>query len=105
MIDFDTSCIGMSGVRYFSLMNPWLDFIVIVNLHDLEKTKAVVRASMDEYWKQDDEPYGDIVERNLAKEQIPAFIMYHSTDDESDLYEEHWGTIVNYIPTGEIIVE
>lgn len=84
---------GLSGVRYFSIMNPWIDFVVVFDedVYPKEKVSAAVNAGMDEYWNRDSEAYGDEVWRALTEAGIRKFaILFHDTENESEEYENEW---------------
>ena len=88
---------GKAVVRHFSITNPWLDFVVLVDPKDKETTESIVQKSMDEYWDSDCDAYGDLVESNLSNAGIEFSIVYHDSSDESDEYEEIWESLLDGI--------
>lgn len=75
---------GMTGIRYFSFTNLWIDYIVIVLNDDVERAKEVIQNAMDMYWDCEYECYGDAVECQLVENGIPYFIQYIPWDHEND---------------------
>lgn len=75
---------GMTGIRYFSFTNYWIDFLVTVLDTDVEKAKAIIENAMDMYWDYEYECYGDAVEDQLSRNGIPYFIQYIPWDHEND---------------------
>lgn len=86
----DLNAVGKGIVRYFSITNPWMDFVVIVEKDEKEYVRQIIYEAMDEYWASDFEAYGDVVERNLTEANISFQIAYHNPQDESDEYEDAW---------------
>lgn len=81
---------GKAIVRHFSLTNPWIDFIVVVDPSVKDDARYVINKAMEEYWNSDDDCFGDLVEEALKKAEIEYDIVYHDTYDESDEYEDAW---------------
>lgn len=82
---------GKELIRYCSDLNPWIDFVVIVDPENKEKAEKIIESSMIKFWKEDNyDPYGDIIERELASNEIACEIIYHDSDDVNDEYEEAW---------------
>ena len=75
---------GMTGIRYFSYMNNWIDYIVLVLDSDVERAKETIRKAMDMYWDEEFECYGDAVECMLYANKIPYCIQYIPWDHEND---------------------
>lgn len=89
---------GIGMVRYYSTTNIWLDFIVLVEVDNVNIVSELIDRCMDTYWKSDDLCYGDVVEEELDKSKISYTIMYHDADcDFDDLYESIWSDIVDKI--------
>lgn len=80
----------MAFIRYCSFLNTWLDFVVITTKDNIEGATAVVDEAMNEYWNSDNDCYGDLVEQYLDDASIPATVLYHDSDDESEEYENAW---------------
>lgn len=81
---------GKAIVRYFSELNPWLDFVVIVAPGKQARVMRILSKEMDEYWDQDDLCYGDMVEDALKKAHIRYEIVYHDNNREDQEYEDAW---------------
>lgn len=85
-------------IRYFSVTNPWVDFIVVVDPKDTEKADEAIKTAMIKFWNEDNyEPYGDILERKLTESEIEYQVIYHDSDDISSEYEEAWEHYVIYL--------
>lgn len=84
---------GLVGIRYFSDINPWIDFVVFVKKEAVRTTAREIAEAMDEFWLGIDncECYGDIVERNISSN---CLIIFHDDEDESWEYEEAWENMV-----------
>ena len=90
---------GKFAIRYFSITNKWLDFVVVLK-HEEDKDLAIqsVSDAMELYWSEDDLCYGDCVEETLKENGIDDYkIAYHDPyvdpdDPESgyDEYEDVW---------------
>ena len=93
------SSVGKSIVRYFSIINPWIDFIVIVNPNSARRAESTLDTAMNEYWESDFEAYGDIVEHYLRNANIQYEIVYHDPYDESDDYEKAWEAYLDSLYT------
>ena len=97
----DISCPGMSGLRYYSDLNPWIDFVV---LFDAEKyDRQLVTALIDDaaafFWDDDESCYGDVVEQYLRQGGVDSFVMlYHDSFDESWEYEQAWEEHIRRLP-------
>lgn len=75
---------GITGIRYFSYMNHWIDFVVMVPDDDVDRAKATIKEAMDMYWNDVFECYGDAVEWMLKENNIPYCIQYIPWDHEND---------------------
>lgn len=84
------NAVGKSIVRHYSITNPWIDFVVIVEPCDVNDAEIAIDAAMDEFWDGDFETYGDAVEHRLRNAGIKYEIVYHDPYDESDEYEVAW---------------
>lgn len=84
---------GLVGIRYFSDINPWIDFVVFVKQEAVGITASEIAEAMDEFWLSTDnsECYGDIVERKISSNYL---IIFHDDEDESWEYEEAWENMV-----------
>lgn len=91
----DISINGMFAIRRFSEMNPWIDFIVLVDATRRYDAEPVVNKALTEYWDGEFETYGDALEYHLLN--IPHVIIYHDSDDISDAYEQMWEQMLDKI--------
>lgn len=97
--------VGFSGVRYFSLMNPWIDFVVLFDESQYKVDTIVdsISAAMESYWDGDEECFGDAVYCCLDVWGVQHYaILFHDTEDESGEYEDrwdHWIGNVNIVKT------
>lgn len=90
MMEFLTKTRGMCGFRHFSMMNPWIDFVVLVPESFKSVARTAILGAMESYWDFEYECYGDAVEDLLFQNGIPFVIFYHDSEDLSDEYEEAW---------------
>ena len=90
---------GMKAVRHFSLMNPWIDFVVVVPEGFEDQTMAVVKNAMDMFWDFEYETYGDAVECELALADIPFEIRHIPWDSKADVAidEKDWENWVELV--------
>lgn len=90
---FDFSKTAMTSMEFFSAMNGWIDFIVIIPEVLAENARLVVGEAYSKWCEMDDECYGDIIESALQDAGIPFLIIYYSgSDDNEDL--DLWMEIV-----------
>lgn len=75
---------GTKSIRYFSFMNEWLDFVVIVPDGFVDDACKVIKGAMDQFWDDQYETYGDAVETELALADIPFEIHYMPWDYKKD---------------------
>lgn len=76
--------------RYYSMMNPWIDFCVVCKVEDSETAKAAIIQGMDDFWKGEWFPFDDMVTSCLNDAEIGYQIFYadlERDDDEDDIYE------------------
>lgn len=83
--------------RYFSVTNPWIDVVVIVNNDDAVRTNEIILEAMEKYWSYDYECYGDSIELYLDDANIQHQSVYHDANDESDEYEAAWERYIDYL--------
>ena len=88
---------NLGSVQYFSMTNPWIDFIILVEADNVNMSARVVDKCMDEYWDSDDLCYGDIVEGALDSLRLPYTIIYHDADETDGIYESLWENILDSI--------
>ena len=83
--------IGIIGLRWFSIMNEWMDCFVLVRLQDQEEAIKAIQAGIDEFWDGQCDCYGDCIEWHLADKNIPYVVEYEDqnvyADDE--VWERH----------------
>ena len=91
MTQFEVVGCGFVGLRWYSIMNPWLDFVVFVREEESTKATNIITKAMDDYWESDNEAYGDLVEFRLKKANIPFWILYYPADDDAgDMWAEEF---------------
>jgi len=76
--------------RYYSMMNPWIDFCVVCKVEDSKTAKNAIIQGMDDFWKGEYFPFGDMVTSCLNDAEIDYQIFYadlEHDDDEDDIYE------------------
>lgn len=76
------------GVRYYSTMNAWIDFVVYAPETAIQHVTKAIRKAMNAYWEGEYDCYGDALENALKN--TTAFIVYHDADNEDDEYERAW---------------
>lgn len=91
-----TSC-GFSGTRYFSMMNPWIDFVVVSPTNFQPAIEAAIEDAFNDYWNEDFETYGDALEHYLRMGGYPFMIFYHDGEDTSAEYEKDWELFLNQL--------
>lgn len=82
----------MKAIRYFSHMNEFLDFVVIVPEGFCDKAIQIVKDAVDKFWDDQYEAYGDAVENELAAADVPFEVHYMPWDDEGNcpVDEDAW---------------
>ena len=75
---------GMKAIHYFSLMNEFLDFLVIVSEKQADQAAELVRKALDMFWDDQYETYGDAVYGELSGAGIPFFMIGQPWNDECD---------------------
>lgn len=73
-------------INIFSIMNPWMDVIILVSDRNLEKTKEIAGKAYDEFWtdqdiKDSDMTYGDLIGLRLEEANID-YELYFKEDEE-----------------------
>lgn len=97
MKDLQISCAGMAGFRHFSIMNPWLDFVVLTPKNYAEAARNIIHEAMDAYWDYEYECYGDAIEGLFIKYVVPFVIVFHDSEDESAEYEAEWEKLISQL--------
>lgn len=80
----------IKAFRYYSMMNPWIDFCVVCKVEDSETAKNAILKGMDDFWKGEYFPFDDMVTSCLNDAEIGYQIFYadlERDDDEDDIYE------------------
>lgn len=71
-------------INLYSDMNPWMDFVVLVNEEDFGKAKKILQDSMNSWFEDEDaecEPIGEWISNKLKENKI-EFEMYFKSEDE-----------------------
>ena len=77
------------GLRWFSQMNEWMDCLVLVPASLAHHAHAAVCEGVDAFWADNNqEAYGDCIERALRRQAIPYVIEYETPQDYID--DEAW---------------
>lgn len=75
---------GMKAIRYFSWMNDFLNFTVIVPEKQADEAVELIKKALDMYWDDEYETYGDAVYGELNGAGIPFFMIGQPWNDKSD---------------------
>lgn len=76
---------GMAAVRYFSMTNPWIDFVVLAPKENLNCVITDVEQAMDDFWDYEYETYGDAVDDALLNDsRVNNYIVLYGPSDEED---------------------
>ena len=81
---------GMTGLRWYSWVNEWMDFIVYVPDDRVEDAILAIHMGIDVYWDNECECYGDAVEASLKERNIPYIIIYQEWDHDNDRPVDWW---------------
>lgn len=86
------------GLRWFSIMNPWMDCLVLTQERYREDAAEAIETGIDEFWEESSLCYGDCIELSLAKKNIPFVIEYedehvYSSDEKWEEHLEQYATI------------
>ena len=89
----------MTGIRYFSESNPWIDFVVFASEKDKEDAKLAIIRGMDNFWEDGDICYGDAVLAELNqidyKGDIKPFIVFIDESLPESMWEEYLDFVKN----------
>ena len=80
---------GVLALRWYSIINPWMDCIVFVSKAQATTATALIQQAIDEYQSGVFETYGDAIETTLAKYSIPFAIKYYDEEAGTNA-EEEW---------------
>lgn len=86
----DISADKFTAIRYYSELNPWIDFVVFVEKDREDEAMEKLQMAIDAYWDGHFECYGDAVHDILHEAKIPYILSSHDPDDESDEYSWWW---------------
>lgn len=98
----------MKALRWFSWMNNFMDFVVIVKDEDMIEAEKAIHAGIDHFWEGDCEPYGTLVEEELQLREITyaiAYIPYDYANDcilDEDAWEKWLDALAEAIPVKHI---
>lgn len=82
---------GMVGIRWFSILNEFMDCLICVSLPDVEPAQEAMREGLDHFWNDDGyECYGDAIEMALREHNITYLAFYQEWDDVYDRPVEWW---------------
>ena len=76
--------------RYFSEMNPWVDFVIVTFEGYADVAKQTIIEAMDYFWTNDgttDVCYGDEVSLRLMAAGIPFYDIHCEDADTNELWE------------------
>lgn len=86
---------GFIALRYHSVTNPWIDFVIFVNKADREEASMQIKLAMGAYWDCEFETYGDAL--NYFLNDIPHITIFHDSEDKSPEYENIWDQLLEDI--------
>lgn len=75
---------GMKAIHYFSLLNDFLDFLVIVTEKQADQAAELVQKALDMFWDDQYETYGDAIDGELSEAGIPFFMIAQPWDEKND---------------------
>lgn len=88
----------------FSIMNPFIDFVVFVPVEQIDDCVQACRKGMDEFWEDVCDGYGDLVEYWLHETNVSYEIFYAELLlDESDVTLNWEEAIKNLDKSGVIV--
>lgn len=75
----------MNGVaiRVYSAMNDWMDCVFVVNEDDVEEAKEILEMTWNAFWKQNNEPYGEMLEDAMYEAGIEYEVFYTNEAEEN----------------------
>lgn len=74
----------IKAIRYFSEMNPWIDFCVVCKEKDSEAVQKAITQGMDDFWDGEYVPFGDCVEQSIENAELSYLIIYADLDYDND---------------------
>lgn len=70
-------------IRYFSDLNPWIDFVVFVPANQSGQAVDAIRRGIDDFFSDDNQsPYGQCVEIALNDAGVSYLIDYYDCNDD-----------------------
>lgn len=99
MFHFEANLTGLRVIRYYSVMNPWLDFLVAVAPNDFDRAKQAIASGIEHFWDDNDICFGDAVTMELQEDGIFFYICY------ADLTEDRMNTTDEWDNWAEKIIE
>lgn len=84
----------MTGIRYFSESNPWIDFVVLVDDEAKTDAKVAIARAMDTFWEDGDICYGDAVYAEMNKLKGVHFSVIFF---DENLPESMWDDFLEYV--------
>lgn len=85
------------GLRWYADMNDWMDCCVYVPREYEGRATKVIKTAINEFWDQNDQCYGDMIEDGLIDADIPFMIEYCEYDDETDEVSPEWEEHFDYL--------
>ena len=86
---FETNLTGLRVIRYYSVMNPWLDFLIAVAPNDFDRAKQAIASGIELFGDDNDICFGDAVTMKLREAGIFFYICYADlTEDRMDTTDE-----------------
>lgn len=74
----------IKAIRYYSEMNPWMDFCVVCKEEDSETVRKAIIQGMDYFWDGQYVPFGDCVEQSIEDAKVEYSIIYADLDYDND---------------------
>ena len=75
--------------RYYSMMNPWIDFAILTFEDFADKARDAINAGLDLYWGEEGEDlcYMDAIALKLMEAGVPFYDICLEDEDENELWE------------------
>ena len=75
--------------RYYSLMNPWIDFVILTFEDFADKARTAINEGLDLYLSEEGEGlcYGDAVALKLMEAGVPFYDIYLEDEEKNELWE------------------
>ena len=85
------------GLRWYADMNDWMDCCVYVPREYEGRATKAIKTAINEFWDQNEQCYGDMIENNLCDADIPFMIEYCDYDPETDVPYDWWEEHFDYL--------